>query len=446
MDNETITSDLADYLSARQFEDLDDSVQEVSKHCLLDYLGVAIAARREPLVRILLEQQLEEGGNPQATVIGSQRKATLQQACLINGAMAHAHDYDDVHPAMSGHPTVPVAPAVLALAEYEGRSGKELLLALATGIDAECILGHYVGPSHYARGFHATATLGTLGAAAGCAKLSGLGRGQTINALGIAATQAAGLKSMFGTMCKPFHAGNAAANGLFAAQLARKGFDSQQASLEAAQGFAVTHSDSLSADRFIQALNAGSFVPTILFKYHAACYLTHSALEATKDLKATHNLNTDDIDQVVITVSEGHFSVCNIQQPVTGLEAKFSLRFACAMALAGVDTASIEAFTDDLTRNANMISLRDRIRVEAFPEPRAESRVEIQLSSGETLKREWDVAIPAQDLSLQLRQLETKFMSLVTPVFEADRAAEIASMVRGIDELNDLSGLMHLLA
>lgn len=446
MGNKTITSDLANFISARRFEDLDDSVLEVSKHCLLDYLGVAIAAREEPLVRILLEQQLEEGGNPQATVIGSNRKATLQQACLINGAMAHAHDYDDVHPAMSGHPTVPVAPAVLALAEHEDRTGKELLLALATGIDTECILGRYVGPSHYAKGFHATATLGTLGAAAGCAKLSDMAHAEIVNALGIAATQAAGLKSMFGTMCKPFHAGNAAANGLFSAQLATKGFESQQSSLEIAQGFAATHSDFPSDDEFALALGAGSFVSTILFKYHAACYLTHSAMEATKYLKTTNDLNVDDIKQVLITVSEGHFSVCNIQHPVNGLEAKFSLRFACAMTLAGIDTASIEAFNDDLTRRTDMISLRDRIQVEAFSEPRAESRVEIHLCNGEKLQQDWDVAIPAQDLSLQLKKLEAKFMSLVTPVFGQSRAAEIAAAIREIEELKDLSRLMQLVA
>lgn len=442
----TVTSDLAKFLINRRFEDLDDSVLEVSKHCLLDYLGVAIAAREEPLVRILLEQQLEEGGNPQATVIGSNRKATLQQACLINGAMAHTHDYDDVHVAMSGHPTVPVAPAVLALAEHEGKSGRELLLALATGIDTECILGSYVGPSHYAKGFHTTATLGTLGAAAGCAKLSGLNHGEIVNSLGIAATQAAGLKSMFGTMCKPFHAGNAAANGLFAAQLASKGFDSQQSSLEIAQGFAATHSDSWSDDKFELALGAGSFVPTILFKYHAACYLTHSALEATKHLKKTNDLHVEDVEQVVITVNEGHFSVCNIQQPVNGLEAKFSLRFVCAMALAGIDTASIEAFNDDLTCRADMIGLRDRIRVVAFPDPRAESRVEIHLRDGTRLQQDWDVAIPEQNLSLQWQKLETKFMSLVRPVFGLNLAEEIAATIRGIEDLNDLSSLMQLVA
>jgi 2-methylcitrate dehydratase PrpD len=446
MDNQTITSDLADFLSARKFEDLNAAVLEVTKHCLLDYLGVAIAAREEPLVLILLEQQQEEGGHPQATVIGSQRKATLQQACLINGAMGHTHDYDDVHPAMSGHPTVPIAPAVLALAEHEGRSGKELLLALATGIDTECILGQYVGPSHYARGFHATATLGTLGAAAACAKLSDLDPGEIINALGIAATQAAGLKSMFGTMCKPFHAGNAAANGLFAAQIARKGFNSQQSSIEIAQGFAATHSDSPSDSRFVSALGTGSFVPTVLFKYHAACYLTHSALEATKHLKAIHELNIEDIEQVVITVSQGHFSVCNIQKPVNGLEAKFSLRFACAMVLAGIDTAGIEAFNDDLTNREDMIRWRDRIRVEAFPDPRAESRVEIHLCNGEILQQDWDVAIPATDLSLQLQKLEAKFMNLVRPVFGQSKAAEIASTIRDIEELEDVSGLLQLIA
>ncbi len=446
MEKKTVTGDLADFLAARSFDDLDDAAIEVSKHCLLDYLGVAIAAREEPLVRILREQQEEGGGNPQATVIGARRKATLQQACLINGAMAHAHDYDDVHVAMSGHPTVPVAPAVLALAEQEKSSGRELLLSLASGIDTECIVGLYVGASHYAKGFHATATLGTLGAAAGCAVLADLGPVEVVNALGIAATQAAGLKSMFGSMCKPFHAGHAAASGLLAVKLASRGFDSQQSSLEIAQGFAATHSDSISDDKFTRALSSGCFVPTVLFKYHAACYLTHSALEAAKYLKQKHQLKAEDIRQVTITVSEGHFSVCNIQRPGSGLEAKFSLRFACAMVLAGLDTANINVFDNDIVHRADMVSLRDRIQVAAFPEPRAESRVEIQLRGGEILTRDWNVAIPEQDLMLQRQKLEAKFMSLVVPVYDRDRAEGIISTIRQIEQLTDVSDLMQQVA
>ncbi len=444
MNDSAVTAALADYIVNRRFEDLGAPAVEVARHCLLDYLGVAIAARDEPLVNILLEQQAEEGGNAQATLIGNPGKGTLQQACLINGAMAHTHDYDDVHTAMTGHPTVPVAPAVMALAEYKGCSGKELLLAFATGFDTECVLGRYVGPSHYTRGFHATATLGTLGAAAGCSRLLGLDQARVINALGIAATQAAGLKSMFGTMCKPFHAGNAAANGLLAADLAARGFDSQQAAIEIAQGFGATHSDTLSVEKFEQALRAGSYVPTTLFKYHAACYLTHSALEATRQLVAAHNLTAAQVKQATITVSDGHFAVCNIQQPATGLEAKFSLRFGCAMVLAGIDTSAITSFSDSLVARPDMVALRDRIQVQAFASPRAESTVRLDLTDGQQLEQSWDVAIPESDLGLQWQKLQAKFMSLVTPVLGEERAGQLVAVIDRLEQLETVADLMEL--
>jgi|TARA_Y100000310_G_scaffold322994_1_gene382791 2-methylcitrate dehydratase PrpD len=436
------TQRLAEYVTQRQFETLSPETIAVSKHCLLDFLGVTIAACDEPLVRIVKDQVDEEGGHAQATLIAGGKKVSVSQAALINGSASHAHDYDDVHPAMSGHPTVPVAPAVLALAEMENINGRDLILSLVTGIDAECIVGRYVGSSHYARGFHATATLGSLGAAAGCAKLLGLGVEQTRNAIGIAATQAAGLKSMFGSMCKPFHAGKAASNGLLAAQLASRGFDSQSSVLEVEQGFGLTHSDQLSDSNLSAAIEHGSFVPTTLFKYHAACYLTHSALEAAKALRNELAIEPDDIDKVDIKVNEGHFSVCNIQKPSSGLEAKFSLRMATAMVLSGIDTADIRQFNDDVVQQPAMVDLRDRITVKAFPEAgHAESIVTILLKSGAKHSKEWNVAIPASDLVLQEDKLTAKFRSLVDPVLGTQSAERIASLIASLDELNSVEDL-----
>jgi len=433
---------LAEFVSQRQFETLTRETIIVSKHCLLDFLGVTIAASDEPLVKIVRDQLEEEGGHPQATILAGGKKVTVSQATLINGCASHAHDYDDVHPAMSGHPTVPVAPAVLALAEKENRSGRDLILSLVTGIDAECLVGRYLGPSHYARGFHATATLGSLGSAAGCAKLLGLDVERTCNTLGIAATQAAGLKSMFGSMCKPFHAGKAASNGLLAARLAARGFDSQQSVLGIEQGFGLTHADQVSDSNFAEALEQVSFVPTTLFKYHAACYLTHSALEAAGALRNELAIEPDDIDTVEITVDKGHFSVCNIQEPATGLEAKFSLRFATAMVLSGFDTASIHQFNDVITRQPAMLELRDKISVSAFENARhPESVVRIRLKSGREHTKEWNVAVPESDLELQQRKLTEKFHSLVDPVLGAERSEQIASLVSSLESLQSIQDL-----
>ncbi len=221
------TSRLAARTAHSRFEGLPPAAVTVAKQCLLDFIGVTVAGMREPLTRILLADVREAGGAPQASIFLESQKANLDQAVLVNGAVGHVHDYDDVHMDMPGHPTVPVAPVVLALGEARGASGAQMLAAFSAGVDTECIIGKALGPSHYARGFHATGTLGSLGAAAAASVLYGLDDEATARALGIAATRASGLKSQFGTMVKPLHAGNAAMNGLSAARLAQRGFTSR---------------------------------------------------------------------------------------------------------------------------------------------------------------------------------------------------------------------------
>ena len=244
-----VTIELADRASSIRYQDLPGEVRTLARQCLLDWLAVALAGSREELSGILAEQAIEDGGRPAASLIGRSEKISAHQAALVNGAASHALDYDDVNMAMSGHPTVPIVPALLALAEDRGASGADFISAFVAGYETECRIGALVLPDHYARGFHATATIGSFGSAAACAHLLGLDAETTATALGIAATQAAGLKSMFGTMCKPLHAGKAAQNGLLAAMLAARGFSSRTDALECAQGFAATQSSDFRPER-----------------------------------------------------------------------------------------------------------------------------------------------------------------------------------------------------
>ena len=216
---------------------------EASKHCLLDWIGVTIAGLEEPLTQMLIEQAEADGGEKQASIIGDGRRFSTSQAALINGSASHALDYDDVQTRLQGHPTVPVALVVLALGEKDGASGKDVITAFAAGVDAECRIGAYIGMTHYLKGWHSTATIGTFGAAVGASRMLCLDSEKCALAMGIAGTQAAGLKSMFGTMCKPLHAGKAAQNGLFAANMAARGFTSRPDVLERHQGFAHTQTE-----------------------------------------------------------------------------------------------------------------------------------------------------------------------------------------------------------
>jgi len=440
------TLELAQRIAQTRFVGLSPESCTVASQALLDFIGVTLAGRDEPLAQILRAQIEAEGGHPQAHILGTPLRASVRQAALQNGTAGHAHDYDDVHDAMIGHPTVPVAPAVLALGEHLGCAGAELLAAFCAGVETECILGRYAGASHYARGWHATATLGTFGAAAAAANLLELDTQTTAAALGIAATQAAGLKSQFGTMCKPLHAGHAAATGVEAALLASRGFTSRLDMLETHQGFMATQAEGGSLDRFYAALASAEFVPDICFKYHAACYLTHSAIEAALQIRRCNDLSPKRVEQVEVWVNPGHFDVCNIAEPATGLEAKFSLRFTLALALAGEDTASINLYTDALTSRKDLIALRDRVQVLAHDQPRPETCVRIRTVDGQSWSAEANVAIPATDLDTQWQRLAEKFHTLAGPVI-GDRAAEtVEDCCRRLTDLPDPSQLIRATA
>jgi 2-methylcitrate dehydratase PrpD len=439
------TARLAARIASANYQNIPPNTVEACKQALLDFIGVTVAGMEEPLSRILREDAADQGGHPQASVLATGEKVSVQQAALINGSAGHAHDYDDVQMAMSGHPTVPVAPVVLALAEHQHHSGADVITAFSAGVDAECIINRFAGPSHYQTGWHNTGTMGTFGAAAAASVLLGLDEQQTARALGIAGTQAAGLKSQFGTMCKPLHAGHAAATGTQAAALAARGFTSRENILEIEQGFIDTQSSSADSGKFDIALQAPAYAQDICFKYHAACYLTHSAIEATANLCASNAFDPHQIKKVTVQVDQGHFKVCNIAEPQSGLEAKFSLRFTVAMTLAGIDTSSIDIFTDALTQDPQLIKFRDLVEVVAHDTPNPDTIVTVETTDGERYGENFNVAVPMQDLELQREKLERKFRSLVTPRLGAERAEQIVQMCRNLDALDDMSPLFAAL-
>ncbi len=437
-----LTRALAADAAALRFEDIPADAVTVAKQCLLDWIGVTVAGAAEPLSRILQAETAEAGGAAQASLAGALGKASMVEAARVNGAAGHALDFDDVHEALNGHPTVPVAPAVLALAEHQGKSGADLITAFVAGGEAECRLGLAIGPSHYGRGWHNTATLGTFGAAAAAARLLDLDARATATALGIAATQAAGLKAMFGTMCKPLHAGNAAAAGLMAARLAARGFTSNPAGIETAQGFAATQSETFDAAAAFAPVAGGFHTRNVLFKYHAACYLTHASLEACRLLRDDHGVTPEAVAGVSLKVAPGHLKVCDIPEPTTGLEAKFSLRLTTAFGLAGLDTARLDTFTDANTARPDLNALRDKVSVDPGErEVRMASDVVVELNDGRSITESFDVSRPAADLDDQWSRLETKFRSLVEPLLGAERTERLAAACRGLEAADGTAGL-----
>jgi 2-methylcitrate dehydratase PrpD len=442
-----LTRALAQQATNLRYEELPEPVRELARQCVLDYLGCTVAGAGDQLVGMLLDEMAEAGGTAQASVIGHPMRLPVMTAALVNGAAGHALDYDDVNLAMPGHPSVAILPGLLALAELKGSSGREVITAFVAGYETACRIGVALQPGHYALGFHSTATIGAFGAAAACARLLGLDAETTAVALGIAGTQAAGLKSQFGTMCKPFHAGRASQNGLMAARLAARGFSSRPDLLECVQGFAATHGPDFSPEAALAAPEKGFHLFANLFKYHAACYMTHAPIECARQMRRDHAPTPDSIAAIALRLDAGCDRICNIPAPVDGLQSKFSLRQTVAMALAGVDTASLGAYSEKNAHDPALIRLREMVALdfrEGWPSTLAE--IEVTLADGKRVSARHDAGIPATDIAEQGKRLAAKFEALVTPVLGAPRTRELHQMVAGLDGLAEIGSLARLAA
>jgi 2-methylcitrate dehydratase PrpD len=433
-----ITRELIAHTQRFRFGALPDDVKEIARRCVLDWVGVALAGSRDELTHVLLGEAVAEGGKPVATVVGHSARVAPLQAALINGASSHVLDYDDVNLSMNGHPSAAILPALLALAEVDRADGRRLIEAFVAGYETACRVGLLVAPGHYLRGYHATATIGAVAAAAACAHLLKLDDERAAQALGIAATQAGGLKAMFGTQCKPFHAGLAAHNGLRAARLAAAGMQSRADALECRQGFAATMSPNFNPDAALASLEK-FYLRENLFKYHASCYGTHASIECVRQLRDAHAVAPQNIARVTVRVEQGSDAVCNIATPRTALEAKFSLRFMTAAALAGADTSDLAFFTDARTADPGLCALRDKVEVELVPEwPMMQSEVKIALKDGRTLSALHDAGIPGTDGANQARRLTAKFERLVEPVLGRERGRALQRLLESVERTTAL--------
>ena len=441
-----LTESLARQTRAVAFQDLPDETRAWARQSILDYLACGIAGASDELVRILIAEMEEQGGHETASVLGFDKRLPASSAALINGAAAHALDFDDVNLAMPGHPSVAILPALLALAEERGASGEDVLTAFVAGYELQCRIGRALAPGHYdVLGFHATATIGSFGAAAACAHLLRLDAERFSAALGIAGTQAAGLKSMFGTMCKPLHAGKASYHGLLAAKLALRGFTSRADVLECQQGFASTHSPDFHPERAFETPRRGWYILSNLFKYHAACYMVHSSIDASRKLREQFGITPDQVERVDVRIEESCDRICNIPSPRTGLEAKFSLRLATAMGLAGWDTGRLSTYSEEVAANPELTRLRDKVTINFQTGiPNTFADVEVLLSDGRRLSGTHDSGLPMADTHEQGDRLEEKFRGLVEPVLGSQRALALISNVNRFETLTNVAELMAL--
>ena len=409
-----LTKIFSNFVSQATLQNFNDEMIFFSKMSMIDWCGVAYAAKEEPVSKIVTKLIDEEQTKGLSRLISNGKEVSAKSAAFVNGTIGHALDYDDTHFLFTGHPTASAFPTALAMGEELGSSIDEIMLAYMCGVEISTRLGHILGYSHYNKGFHQTATSGAFGATLVASKLLKLDAKQIENALGIVSTRASGLKSQFGTMGKPFHAGIAASNGIEAAKLSKLGFVSCENGIECNQGFLKTHAwDETIPEAAINGLGTDFLFPEIKYKFHACCHGLHAFLEALDELKTKNNFNPDSIEKISIQTQPSWLQVCNIDSPKTGLEAKFSYRLTAAMSLHGVDTGRLDSYNDEICFNEKIVETRDK--VEVIPNDKmTNTEALIELKDGtEIYKNSHDLNNKIENELLQ-KKILTKSSSLLS--------------------------------
>ena len=442
MSNET--SAVARFVVGTDDAEIPEHVFEHARVALLDWFAVAAAGRDEPLVEMLIRHCDRMGGHEQASLLGRSRKTSVAHAALVNGAASHALDYDDTLAAFLGHPSVAIFPGLLALAEWSERSGRDLLAAYLIGLEAGVFVAACAGPEHYLAGWHGTATIGRMAAAAACARLIGLDEQQTLHALGIAGTHASGLKRVLGTMCKPLHAGSAAQGGLVAALLARDGFTSAVDILEGPQGFLDTFGGR--RDRTAVPVPGTTWaIEQLAQKYHAACHFAHSPIEAVLRIVKKMGIRVGDIESIRIHCSRVAREAAGKAEPATGLEGKFSIRYSVANALVRGDTG-MAAYTDERVDDPAVRAYMERVTVledDLLSAPGTAARAELVTFSGQSRELQVDVLREVPGLENKREKVGAKFVDLCEPLFGRHLTARLAQMILSLDRDMPVSRLME---
>lgn len=429
---------------------------ETSKQAILDTLGVTLAGAGTEVTRTVHDTVRPLSAPGPALVFGQDQRIDLLNAALVNGTASHALDFDDCSNSMGGHPSAPVVPALWALAEDRGGSGRAFLAAYIAGVECETRLARAVNFHHYEKGWHPTSTLGTFGSTAACGHLIGLNADRMTHALALAASMAAGLKANFGTMAKPFHVGQAARNGLLAALLAENGMTANPAALEDAQGFfRVYNGDGkFDADRVLAdwASPLDVIEPGIAFKRHPCCASTHPAVDALLRLKAEHDLTPDKVSLVESWTHPRRLRHTNRPDPKTGLDGKFSVQYVLARALAQ-GLVSLDHFSDEAVRDPAVRALMSRVRAAPDPDARMDTsehfyaRVRVTLGSGEQVEAFVDRPLGRdRHHPLPPGTLEAKFRDCATQVLTEAAAAELLDALLGLESCASISEVSGLIA
>lgn len=449
-----VSARLAKFVAGTAPSRIPAAARAEAKWAILDTLGVMLAGSREEVSSVAARWVRAAGGPPETTVAGWGFRASATEAAMVNAISAHALDYDDVSISMRGHPSAPLVPAVLALAEKLGSPGTEVIDAYVLGFEVQARLGRAIGEAHYALGWHATSTFGTIGAAAACGRLLHLDAHRTQAALGIAASLASGIQQNFGSMTKPLHAGWAARSGLAAASLAAAGLTADRTALEGPRGFlrAMSGGEAPDVAALVERLGEEWDITTagIGVKLYPCCYATHRAIDAALELRKRHSLTPSNVREVHIVVSPGTLLPLIQRQPRTGLEGKFSLGYCLAAAF--LDGAvTLDSFSDAAVRRPEARRLMDLVHVEEGGPPAQfpiGGSAEVRLITTGGTEHRTRVEIPRGDPRRPLTREErvAKFRQCAMRACPSDRAEAVIAMVEDLDGVADAGRIARLLA
>jgi 2-methylcitrate dehydratase PrpD len=440
-----VTQEFCAHIAKLTPGDLPAKALHEGKRGVLDWLGCALAGAHHPTLDHLLGVLQEVGGRAQATVFARSLRLGLLEAPLANGLAAHVLDFDDTH--MGGvvlHTSSPVLAALFALVERRPVGGAAFLLAYVAGFEAGVRTGQ-TAPGHYKGGWHLTGTLGSIAAAVAGGKLLDLDAPRLTHAMGIGATQAAGMQQNRGTMCKSLHAGRAASNGVLAALLAERGFDSSSEIIEGKRGYCRIYSDVARPEALLDELGTRWEITRNGHKPYACGVVLHPVIDAVIALRTKYSIDPATVEAIELRGHPMLLSTTGVEAPTTGLQSKFSVYHSAAVAM--IDGAArIPQYRDQRALDPTVIALRRKVVVttdDSLGKDQAEAVVVIRGARHRVFIQH---ATGTCDNPMSDEAIEAKFMDNALPVIGADRANKLRDLVWGLERVGDVRELIALLA
>jgi 2-methylcitrate dehydratase PrpD len=423
-----ITRLIANYAATATVELIPTNVKKEATRTLLNWVGCAVGGSQQEAPTRAVKALRLLSGPAKANLLGRKERFDILNAALINGISSHVLDYDDTHLKTIIHPAGPVASAIMALAQQQFVSGRDFMNALVIGCEIECRIGNAVYPDHYAKGWHITGTTGMFGAAAAAGRLLGLDETQMTHALGIAASQPVGLKVQFGSDTKSFHPGKAAQNGLLAALLAQQGFTASSVAIEGFDGWGQASSTKQDWNEVTQELGQRYEIGLNTYKPFACGIVAHPAIDAAIQLQRAHRFSPDTIESVTVKVHPLVLNLMGKTQPRTGLEGKFSIYHAIAVALVTARGGN-QAFSDAAVLNPTVIAVRQKINVIVDNAIQADQvDMSLTLTSGQQMNQFIEHAVGSQLHPMSDEQLEEKFSDLAEDVLPLAQIKQLMSL------------------